>query len=191
MLTRIKNTLMWAIMGSLPVSRFLRFPTPRLTQSQYLLYVAFNSGITGHLILLIRHSAIFSPAQFIELFVNNLAQVSLNCVTYSFFLKHSALSLTLTSLTSVVPAMFPNNAVCYSPLSIDFFFDAAWWLERECTEMVGTAFTAKGDDRNLLLEYANIYKPLVRTFPSFGLFEVIYNSFLRLLELRCLGLQQS
>lgn len=57
--------------------------------------------------------------------------------------------------------------------------------------MLGAAFTAKGDDRNLLLEYANVYRPLVRTFPSFGIFEVIYNSITRLLELRRCGLQQS
>nr|QTT61067.1 NADH dehydrogenase subunit 9 [Euplotes vannus] len=180
---RVKNTFMWAVMGALPISRLLRLSTSQSARQQYLLFIALGSEFIYHITLLLRHGSIFSPAQLIELFVSHLAQAGRYCTTYSFFFPRSLFSFFFTALA---PTTFT-----YSYSSIDFFFDAAWWLERECTEMVGVVFSGKGDDRNLLLEYANVYRPLVRTFPSFGLFEVIYNSFLRLLELRRTELQQS
>nr|ACX30954.1 NADH dehydrogenase subunit 9 [Moneuplotes minuta] len=188
---RAKNTFMWAVMGSLPVSRLLRLPTSQSIRQQFLLFIALGSEFIYHIALLLRYSSIFLPAQLVELFVSHLAQANRYCTTYSFFLPRPAFSFFFITLSSAEFRIDPVTSSTRSHSSIDFFFDAAWWLERECTEMVGSVFSNKGDDRNLLLEYANVYRPLVRVFPSFGIFEVIYNSFLRLLELRRTSLQQA
>ena len=42
--------------------------------------------------------------------------------------------------------------------------------------MVGFYFKYKNDSRNLLLEYTNIFKPLLRFFPVCGFFELFFNS---------------
>ena len=41
--------------------------------------------------------------------------------------------------------------------------------------MHGIVFLFKYDTRNLLLEYFNIFKPLKKQFPSYGLTEVYFN----------------
>jgi len=51
-----------------------------------------------------------------------------------------------------------------------------WWLEREISEMVGVFFEYKEDTRNLLLEYMNVFKPLLRFFPVCGVLELFFDS---------------
>lgn len=178
-------------MGVLPTSRFLRSSALQASRQYSLFFFALSSRFIYHLMLLIRHGSVFCPSQLVELFMSHLARSRHFCAIYSFFLPRSSCFFSFFTLTPAgAPCSFRKTPDCLL-YSVDCFFAAAWWLERECSEMLGAAFTAKGDDRNLLLEYANVYRPLVRTFPSFGIFEVIYNSITRLLELRRCGLQQS
>ena len=60
-------------------------------------------------------------------------------------------------------------------VSVENLYFNFWWLEREVAEMHGIVFLFKYDTRNLLLEYFNIFKPLKKQFPSFGLIEVYFN----------------
>ena len=51
-----------------------------------------------------------------------------------------------------------------------------WWLEREASELFGTQYYYKNDTRNLLTEYFSTLKPMLRRFPSVGLFELFYDT---------------
>jgi NADH:ubiquinone oxidoreductase subunit C len=41
--------------------------------------------------------------------------------------------------------------------------------------MLGLCFEGKTDSRNLLLEYTSVLKPLSKSFPSVGLFELFFD----------------
>lgn len=178
-------------MGVLPVSRFLKSSTLRAYRQHSLLFSALPSKFIYHLMLLIRHGSVFKPSQLVEFFMSHLSQSGCFCASYLFFSSRSSCSFSFFTLASSNAYGRFGKTPNYLLFSIDSFFDAAWWLERESSEMLGATFASKGDDRNLLLEYVNVYRPLIRTFPSFGFFEIVYNSIMRLLELRRCGLQQS
>ena len=59
--------------------------------------------------------------------------------------------------------------------SIERLFYNAEWLEREVMELLGIAFFCKYDTRNLLLEFTNIFKPLLKSYPSIGFFELFFD----------------
>lgn len=59
--------------------------------------------------------------------------------------------------------------------SLENLYYNFWWFEREIIELSGIFFKNKRDVRNLLLEYNNIYKPMLKEFPSIGIYELFYN----------------
>ena len=64
----------------------------------------------------------------------------------------------------------------HTPLpSLDNLFFNCWWLEREVSEMLGYRFYYKKDSRNLLLEYTNVFKPMLKFFPVIGFFELFFS----------------
>ncbi len=69
--------------------------------------------------------------------------------------------------------------LCFNSHTQDKIFFNYWWLEREIGELLGVFFEHKDDTRNLLLEYTNIFKPFLHFFPSYGLFELFYNTILQ------------
>ena len=182
-----KNVLIWSLFTSLPRIRLLSTsPNSLLTRSRFVQATAPTTHLK-HLALHLRFVSTLASTQLVEYFTTHLQK--------SFFLSLSVL-FTLPKLTTSLFCSFLVPTVTFrTPAqllvgSIDFIFDAAWWLERESAEGTGLELLNKEDIRNLLLEYSNVFKPLLRLFPSFGFFEIAYNSLLRLLELRHLGLQQ-
>lgn len=77
---------------------------------------------------------------------------------------------------SKFPAGFSSGSG--SPTSVASLFSNYWWLERESSELLGVNFEFKFDSRNLLLEYTNVLKPLLKFFPSIGFFEFFFNCLL-------------
>lgn len=61
-------------------------------------------------------------------------------------------------------------------VSLDKVFFNYWWLEREVGEMIGVFFEYKEDTRNLLLEYMNIFRPLLKLFPVCGVLELFFDT---------------
>jgi NADH:ubiquinone oxidoreductase subunit C len=59
--------------------------------------------------------------------------------------------------------------------SLENIFYNFWWFERELNELSGIYIKNKRDSRNLLLEYNNVYKPMLKEFPSIGIYELYYN----------------
>ena len=49
------------------------------------------------------------------------------------------------------------------------------WMFREYNEFFSTIFHTSSDNRNLLLDYNVLYKPLKKNFPTIGFEEVYYN----------------
>lgn len=59
--------------------------------------------------------------------------------------------------------------------SISSFFQNAQWPEREISEMNGTFFFNKLDNRKLLLDYSFVGHPLLKIYPTIGFIEIIYS----------------
>lgn len=59
--------------------------------------------------------------------------------------------------------------------SIESLFINSSWMERECSEMLDLFFFNKYDNRNLLLQYWDTNKPLIKSNPSIGNFEIFFN----------------
>jgi len=59
--------------------------------------------------------------------------------------------------------------------SVSSFFLNAGWSERENSEMSGVYYTEKNDNRHLLLDYSFLGNPILKSFPVFGYFELIYD----------------
>ena len=60
--------------------------------------------------------------------------------------------------------------------SISELFFAANWLEREAGELHGISFVGKKDLRNLMLQYGDNSKPFLKSNPTIGYKEFIYDS---------------
>ncbi len=60
--------------------------------------------------------------------------------------------------------------------SIENYFIAANWLEREVAEFFNVSFQFKRDIRNLMLQYGDTSAPLLKLYPVVGLKEYYYNS---------------
>jgi NADH:ubiquinone oxidoreductase subunit C len=67
--------------------------------------------------------------------------------------------------------------------SVAAFFKNTVFLERENTEMFNTKFKNMCDTRNLLLDYTNNEKPLLKYFNVEGFHEIYLNVFTNTLEL--------
>ena len=59
--------------------------------------------------------------------------------------------------------------------SISSFFQNAQWPEREMSEMNGSFFFNKLDNRRLLLDYSFIGYPLLKVYPTIGYIELVYS----------------
>ena len=60
--------------------------------------------------------------------------------------------------------------------SVSELFFAANWLEREASELHGISFVGKKDLRNLMLQYGDNSAPFLKTNPTIGYNEFIYDS---------------
>lgn len=70
-----------------------------------------------------------------------------------------------------------NSNLKKNTKTLEKLFFNFWWMEREVSELYGIYFYYKQDNRNLLTEYFNTLKPMLRKFPSVGLFEIFYDSY--------------
>ena len=59
--------------------------------------------------------------------------------------------------------------------SVESLFLNSTWMERECSEMLDLFFFNKYDNRNLLLQYWDTNKPLIKSNSSIGNFELFFN----------------
>lgn len=59
--------------------------------------------------------------------------------------------------------------------SLESLFLNSSWMERECSEMLDLFFLNKYDNRNLLLQYWDTNKPLIKSNSSIGNFEIFFN----------------
>lgn len=59
--------------------------------------------------------------------------------------------------------------------SIESLFLNSCWMERECSEMLDLFFFNKYDNRNLLLQYWDTNRPLLKSNASIGNFEIFFN----------------
>ena len=118
--------------------------------------------------LFFKNSSIFnSPIQILDSFSTDYEKSQLNSTVYLFFsLKNSNYYNTIVL----------NSGQKKPLVSVEGILPAGNWLEREMNEMVGAAFLFKKDNRNLLLEYTNVFKPLLRKFPSFGYYELFFDT---------------
>lgn len=66
--------------------------------------------------------------------------------------------------------------------SISNIFLNSDWSERENSEMCGVIYNSKHDNRHLLLDYSFLGNPLLKSFPVFGYFELIYDGNLNQLK---------
>jgi len=110
-------------------------------------------------------TSFFYQTQSLEFFAyqqRKLAQLTTCSVLY---LTHLSRNLNLFSLWT------PNHF--YSSCE-DLFFNF-WWMEREVFELTGVLFFFKTDTRNLLLEFGNFYKPLLKQFPVYGFVDFFYS----------------
>ena len=191
------NTTLWSFFSLVPAARLLLLgPRQRVGRAKSLNltspYLFLRQSI-----LFTRLGSILNPTQLVELYSTHLSRARKFGTSVSFFSPQRVLFYSffffsrLTKLTKKPLKAYLSTCSYSGPHSIDFIYDAAWWLEREAAEGVGIFFFFKEDGRNLLLEYSNVFKPLLKTFPTYGFFELHYNSFLCFLEARRLNLQQS
>lgn len=122
-----------------------------------------------HLIaLFLKYSYIFhAPVQTIDAFSVDYEKSFYNSTVFLYFSLKSSTFFNFIILNSG----FKKNLK-----STDSLIPAHNWLEREMSEMVGVFFSFKNDTRNLLLEYTNVFKPLLKNFPSFGYFELFFDT---------------
>jgi NADH:ubiquinone oxidoreductase subunit C len=144
----------------------------------------------------LKFSSLFTQTQLCDIFAYEIPQKSLETgtlkkdfrsskkenlfnkpvVVYNF---HSLLSqnrffLFVHSSTQFVKS---NNITFNSSTeSISELFFAANWLERECSELHGISFVGKKDLRNLMLQYGDNSAPFLKSNPTIGHKEFIYDS---------------
>jgi len=63
----------------------------------------------------------------------------------------------------------------YNFYSIENIFLNSNWMERECGEMSNISFLNKYDNRNLLLQYMDLFSPILKKNSSLGFFEIFFN----------------
>lgn len=148
--------------------------TPRVTMEirRFTTPSNFSLRVSTH----IKFGAAVAGSQILDYFSTQLSTkttYSLTLVYYSMVVKKLSTYSLLTRNDSFLPLA-----------SLDNLFDNLWWLEREASESYGIFFEFKEDHRNLLLEYLNVFRPGLRTFPSSGIFEVFFHSILRTLLTR-------
>lgn len=119
------------------------------------------------LLLHLKNSSVLNPIQSLDFFSYQDSLSTTHLLCYVFFLPNLGTSLTL--LTTA------GRSKTWIPSIEDLFFNF-WWLEREVSELSGVFFFSKGDSRNLLLEFGNFSKPLLKQFPVFGLVEFFFSS---------------
>ena len=115
-------------------------------------------------------SCLGSTTQLIDFFATDLIFKKIPKTTVVIFLLATDTNLIINNQPG---AGTVNN---YSLESTASVFKANDWLEREILEMFGFFFDNKADSRNLLLEYTNVFKPMLRAFPSVGLFELFFDT---------------
>nr|YP_011027853.1 NADH dehydrogenase subunit 9 [Euplotes cristatus]UPM52063.1 NADH dehydrogenase subunit 9 [Euplotes cristatus] len=186
------NTLMWSFYSLIPSLRILTLRGVGSLRRPRAASFSFSVFFYKQLAVVLRLGSLLNPSQFVELFAVHLSRAGRFCTFLSFFCSRFAFTVSQVLVSPLRRRAHPRpGSLALCPTTIDNLFDAAWWLEREASEGVGIFFLFKEDGRNLLLEYSNVFKPLLREFPSFGFFELTFNSFLQLLEARRLCLQQS
>ena len=130
------------------------------------------SSRTGKLylnLLILRFSSCLgSSNQLIDLFATDLVFKKNPRITAIVFIPATGTTLILNNQ--------PESGHSVPLESTALVFKANDWLEREVSEMFGSVFSNKKDSRNLLLEYTNVFKPMLKSFPSVGLFELFFDT---------------
>nr|QPL15917.1 NADH dehydrogenase subunit 9 [Strombidium sp.] len=73
--------------------------------------------------------------------------------------------------TEVLSKNFNN----YWNNTIENYYSAANWLEREISEFYNIIFQNKKDIRNLMLQYGDSSSPMLKSFPTVGIKEYYFN----------------
>jgi Ni,Fe-hydrogenase III component G len=137
------------------------------------------------LALLMKFSSPFKYSQALDLFSYKNTLGSTHPLVSVFFLTQ----LGVYAFTFILTGDSLKHSEKRAVVSLEPFFFNFWWLEREVTEMSGLVFSHKVDQRNLLLEYFNTFKPLDRAFPTYGYFELFFNTVRGLLSHAPVSLQ--
>ena len=140
-------------------------------------------------ILHLRLSSAFYTPQSLELFAYQTSTIGSNIINSQFYLTQSGLGLSLNTQSAL---KLPTTATAperHSLESADKLFQNYWWMEREASEMHDLWFENKTDSRNLLMEYMAILKPMLRSFPSYGLYELFYDTLRGVIIHRKISLQ--
>lgn len=165
------NFIYLFLLQLIPVSNIIFFLTNRSLNILELLSI--NCFISLEYIkfffMHLRLSFFFFYTQSIEFLAWTSITFNCNLLLYIYYnlINHKYLKFFTLYTVSI---NYLNNV-----FSIENLFFNFWWLEREVSEMHGIVFLFKYDTRNLLLEYFNIFKPLKKQFPSYGLTEVYFN----------------
>lgn len=165
------------LLFKLVLSRFVYFlyinKKTTLSNGSFLNFFILSSKVLLTFIIL-RFSSILQYCQSLDFFSYNSSLVNNTTAVYLFFLKPFFNYINLFSLSLKTKIKYFKNYYTFSVTSI---FSNYWWLEREAAELTDILFFNKFDNRNLLLEYFILFKPMLRTFPSFGIYELFYDTF--------------
>lgn len=112
-----------------------------------------------------------STLQSIDASGTQLTDQNLFFITSTFFNLHKGFLLILNWVCGSLGRL--SNSITFSQDKVFFNY---WWLEREIGEMVGVFFEHKEDTRNLLLEYMNVFRPLLKLFPVCGVLELFFDT---------------
>lgn len=128
-------------------------------------------------VLHLRLATSFYQPQSLELFAYQSSATGCNLLNSQFYLTQAGLGLSLNTQTELsVDSSLKKTWQRQSLASVDKIFQNYWWMEREASEMHDVWFENKADGRNLLMEYMAVLKPMLRSFPSYGLYELFYDT---------------
>lgn len=125
----------------------------------FLLFLKLNLNLSNTVLIDIFGYNVLSVGSY--KFLSN--QTYTNIIIRNFFINSHNINFFLASISK---KLF---------FSIESLFLNSSWMERECSEMLDLFFFNKYDNRNLLLQYWDTNKPLIKSNTSIGNFEIFFN----------------
>lgn len=118
-----------------------------------------------------KNSILTANLQLIDTFATQNINTGLSYILILYDLRHHNYLICFT----LIPLKNKNIFYFSNLISLENLFFNANWTERETAETTGIFFSNKVDSRNLLLEYTNIFKPLLKLYPTVGFFEIFFD----------------
>jgi len=120
--------------------------------------------------------------QLVDMFAYEIPQNNLNykqssnIIVYNFSsLQEEKKYYLFVEQTSNITNSLNNNKNNYWINTIENYYSAANWLEREISEFYNITFQHKKDVRNLMLQYGDFTAPMLKSYPTVGLKEYYFN----------------